>query len=328
MVLRLYVTQADLVRSRFAISPLWELVHALRHLESPGRPDAAVAPWAWRLGLRYRTLCDRLDLSLVFALQPPGYGADFMSPPPTGVATTVEDLLDTIRRTPIEKAHADVRLALERRDVDPRVRRVLTGPDVTHRVADALESAWELLLAPDWPVLRALLERDVLHRAHQLVTGGWQAALADVHPRLRWRTDHLEVTRHPDQVLELDGRGLLLIPSVFAWPGLTAAVEPTWPPAIVYPARGVAAVWEPAESAPAGLSGVLGATRARLLSGLDEPASTTQLAQTLGLALGTVGDHLAVLRRGGLVTRSRAGRSVLYRRTPVGDALVGGSDGE
>ncbi len=67
---------------------------------------------------------------------------------------------------------------------------------------------------------------------------------------------------------------------------------------------------------------LLGGSRAAILLALEDPASTTQLAATLGQSLGGVGDHLTVLREAGLVTRARSGRSVLYRRTPVGDALA------
>ena len=100
-------------------------------------------------------------------------------------------------------------------------------------------------------------------------------------------------------------------------------MDEPWPATLIYPARGIAALWEtPATAAPGALGDLVGRTRAGLLTALDQPASTTQLARSLGLATGAAGDHLAVLRGAGLVTRARSGRSVLYRRTPLGDALV------
>lgn len=44
----------------------------------------------------------------------------------------------------------------------------------------------------------------------------------------------------------------------------------------------------------------------------------------LNLGLGTVGDHLAVLRRADLITGLRVGRSVHYRRTTLGEVLADG----
>ncbi|WP_084678371.1 winged helix-turn-helix domain-containing protein [Actinopolymorpha alba] len=44
--------------------------------------------------------------------------------------------------------------------------------------------------------------------------------------------------------------------------------------------------------------------------------------RSLGVSLGTVSAHLAVLRDSGVVTGARTGRSVFYRRTERGDALA------
>ncbi|MER6033878.1 ArsR family transcriptional regulator [Streptomyces sp. NPDC001835] len=66
---------------------------------------------------------------------------------------------------------------------------------------------------------------------------------------------------------------------------------------------------------------LLGRPRARLLSLLAEPASTTELAHRLEVTPGAVSQHLAVLYDAGLLSRARSGRTVRYRRTPLGDAL-------
>lgn len=325
-VVRIAVGGDGLARSRFAISPLWELVHALRSLAgNPPRDRFAVLPWVRRHRERYQALRHQVDIDAVLALQPPGYGADFLSPPPVGIATSLDDQLATVRATPLVQARTEIDQALRLGPpVAPQTRSLLTDPTVTDRLADVLTRCWDELLATDWPQLRAILERDVIHRAGRLAAGGWQAALADVHPRLRWRDGRIELLRWPQPDGDLAGRGLVLMPSVFIGSGLALGLEPPWPPTLVYLARGAAALWSAnsTSSSRHALDKLLGQSRASILTMLDEPASTTQLVSLLGLTLGSIGHHLAVLHAAGLVTKTRAGRSVLYHRTPVGDALT------
>lgn len=328
-VIRLPVGPDDLARTRFAVSPLWELVHGLRALGGHNRRGGPAQPWVDRARERYAGLRRVADVDAVLALQPHGYGVDFLLPPPVGVATTVEDLLEEVRRTPLDRARHEIARALAVGAApSPRVREVLDRDDVPAYLADVLAVAWRLLLAPDWPQLQAILERDVVHRAGRLASGGWAAALDDIHPDVRYRDGRVEMPAQVDESgVDLAGRGLLLVPSVFVWPQVAYGFDPPWPPTLIYPARGVAALWtrEPA-GAPDGLARLLGPTRAAVLTALDEPASTTQLVAALHLSVGGVGDHLAALRSAGVVSRARTGRSVLYRRTAVGDALVAASD--
>jgi DNA-binding transcriptional ArsR family regulator len=101
---------------------------------------------------------------------------------------------------------------------------------------------------------------------------------------------------------------------------------------LLYPARGVARVWddlgapEPARSGGASdlaaVESLLGAPRARLLSALRSPATTSALARRFGVTPGAISQHLAVLYRGGLVDRQRTGRAVLYQASELGLALL------
>jgi DNA-binding transcriptional ArsR family regulator len=210
------------------------------------------------------------------------------------------------------------------------VRAVLDAPDVVARIADTLDRAWHVLLAPDWLQIRAICERDVVHRAGLLGRSGWAAALGDLHAGMRWHDGGIEVSGigEGEQLIPLAGDGLLLVPSAFVWPHAASHTAHGWPKTLIYPARGIAALWErPEASTPGALADLLGRSRALILTALETPAGTTHLARSLGLATGAVGDHLAVLRRAGLVHRARDGRVVLYVRTAMGNALVAATDG-
>jgi len=320
----------DLSRSRFAISQLWELTAAIRLLAGPPFPTP-IRPWLARARERFQALRREADLDVVLALHAPGWGADFTSPVPTGLAGTIGDLLGQVRAAPPEAVRRDVAEALSRKRASDRVRTILTGDGAAGYVADVLAAAWQALLEPEWPVLRAILERDVVYRAGQLTAFGWATALDGLHPRLSWRDGQIELLdQEAEAEVSLAGRGLLFVPSVFLWPRLASRYDPPWPPAVMYPARGVAALWENPEPATgdSGLTRLIGPARAAILIALDGPASTTQLAAMLGQTIGAVGDHLAVLRAAGLTVRARSGRSVLYRRTAVGDALAAAAAGQ
>jgi DNA-binding transcriptional ArsR family regulator len=324
-MLRYVAGRDDLLNSRFALSPITELENLLRKLSR--KRTALPAEWAARLTPAYERLRRETALDAVLALQSDRYGAAFVAPPPMSMTQTIADDLAAVRAGTLAQARHEIDQCLSRGPTtDERVLAILRDPSVIPILADTMEEAWHELVAPDWPTLRAILERDVVHRGGLLSTGGWSAAIAGLHKRLRWRDGTIELVNGQPGTHHLDGAGLLLVPSVFVWPNVGAYTDAPWPKTLVYPARGTAALWEPsAATPPDALASLLGRTRARLLVALSDPASTTQLAKSLSLAPGAVGDHLAVLRDAGLASRARAGRSVLYRRTPLGDALAGGA---
>ncbi|WP_144126981.1 ArsR/SmtB family transcription factor [Catellatospora sichuanensis] len=321
-MLRFEVTADDLLHSRFAISPLFELDSLIRILAGLSREQRLPPGWAARLRPAYEQLSADPAMRAVVALHSLRRGPGFLAPPPAGLAQTIDDDLATVRATPLALARRDIRDCLAWRAChDPGALAVLHDPDVTSLLAGVLERAWHHLLAADWLRLRVICERDVMRRSADLGRSGWAAAF-DGLPRVRWHEGGIEIPQLLDARVDVAGRGLLLVPSVFIWPGVAAHSEQPWHPSIIYAARGVAALWEPDPPPAEALAALVGRARARLLEALADPASTTQLARSLGLAAGAVGDHLAVLLRAGLVDRARSGRSVLYRRTPLGDALT------
>ncbi|WP_329623613.1 winged helix-turn-helix domain-containing protein [Streptomyces sp. NBC_01255] len=324
-MLRFEVSVEDLLRSRFALSPAMDLCWLLRSLAglNPPLPRA----WAARLMPAFERLRRETELDAALALQAPQGGPNFVAPPPRGLNQTWADDLAMIRPTPREAARQEiVATATGPSARDPRVRAVLDSPDAVSRIAEAMDQAWHELLAADWPQLRAICERDVVHRVGVIGEHGWARTIESLHPGIAWRAGGIEIGFLRGGTVPLAGDGLLLIPSVLVG-HIAAHMEDAWPKTLIYRARGTAALWGEQETVPQpdALTALVGRARARLLLALDAPASTSHLARSLAMAPGAVGDHLAILRGAGLLVRARSGRSVLYRRTPLGEALVAGS---
>lgn len=318
-MVRFVFTVEDLARTRFAISPMWELVRSLLALRDPSTAALHV-PWL-------RSLSGRLGgiaLEPVVALLPlSGYAPDFLTPPPTGPMGVIDDDLAALRATPVDLIRHDIALYAHEHGATPVTDRWLAQPERTvAELAATLEAYWDVALAPVWPRLRAFLEADVAHRARRLAEGGPAALFADLHPGVTWDDGRLDVGSSHDATIALEGRGLLLLPSVFKWNAPGTIDLPPWQPTVIYPARGSATLWDEGAAAPDGLARVLGATRAAILTALDAPRSTSELAERLDMSAPGVSHHLIALRDAGLATARRDGRTVLYVRTPPAEALL------
>ncbi len=313
-------TPDDVARIRFAFSPLFELVMSLIVLRAPASHSLHL-PWVRAT----RPLVATLDLSELFALVPVrGPTADFLAPPPASPLPDFAEELQAVRATPPD------RVAAELSEVpglpEAAAERVRRDPEAAiGRLAGTLQAYWDIALAGHWLRIQALLEADVLWRSRRLAAGGAAALFEDLHATITWHGDRLTAADPWQYSGSLSGEGLLLVPAVMTWPGVRKMIEP-YQPQLAYPARAIGTLWETgAPPAPHALAALIGETRAAMLTALAEPCSTTALARRLQVTPGAASQHLSVLLDAGMVTRSRVGRLVLYRRTRTGDMLAAAS---
>ncbi|MFD8754768.1 winged helix-turn-helix domain-containing protein [Kitasatospora sp. NPDC059577] len=324
----LHFSAQDLALTRFAVSPMQEVVTSLRALACSPVP-ALHRRWAGEV--RERSAAAGPAPERLTALVPPtGHLPDFLNPAPAGFSPTLAEELAAITATGAEQVRADLDvLAAEAGGRLPAVLAPLHRDPAAQlpRLAADLAAYWELALAPYWARIRALLAADVFHRSRQAAEHGTARMLGELHETVRWDGTALLLEQRHCAVTRLTaGAGLLLLPSAFAWPRVLTRVLPPDPPQLIYPARGTATLWERRPDAAArtdALAGVLGRSRARLLAELDSPASTTELARRTGLSPAGVSQHVTALRTAGLTSAHRAGHAVLHARTAVGDSLFG-----
>ncbi|MFD6339335.1 DUF5937 family protein [Streptomyces sp. NPDC060131] len=324
MPFQLHFDESDLLRCRFAVSPLWETQEAVRTLARPERHGYHLP---WLRGIR--TAAAAIDLAPLHLLMPErGHNPDFLSRPPSVPLPTFEEEIAAVRATDPELVRTDITLALADTPgaaASPEGRAMTADPaGALRKLAGLLERVWHELVEPDWPRLRTLLEADVAYHSRRLAEKGLHGLLGELSPQLGW-TDGSTLTitgTHGSHTRVLGGDGLILMPSVFCWPNVVSGYLPPWQPAVIYPARGIGGLWtRPSDRTPEALARLLGRARADVLCALDEPAGTTALARLLGLAPSSVSAHLSALRGAGLLTSRRYGHQVLYERTPLGIAL-------
>jgi len=270
-----------------------------------------------------------LDILPLLSLLPAdGYIVDFITPPPASPLMRIDDELELIRQTPPRQVRKEIGIFKSEHGnrLPPAVEPMLRNPQrEVARMVDAMAEYWTRAVEPYWPRILALLSADLRYRATRLTEGGPADLFDDLHPTITFGGEWLQIDQPWQGTVELAGQGLLLVPTVFSWERPSIIAVQPWQPTVIYPARGVALLWDPEPDAAPELAGLMGETRACILTALDAPKSTTELAQHLGLTAGGVSQHLKVLVNAGLVARERERRVVLYARTTVGDQLASAS---
>lgn len=322
MAVRIQLAGTALARVRFAISPVFETVMAVDALHRPGS-CAVHLPWvSWARG----RLGEIPDLPLLRALLAHELKPAYLMPVPDDRMPDLDAELGRVRSTRSAQVWRDLdrrgeRLPRPLRDLRAEPRAGLA------RVVAAIRACHQVLLSSYWPRMVRVLEADIGHRARLLADGGIEAVFADLHRDVTWTDGELwlHAGNRPDQpfTVDLTRHGLMMSPSVFAWPRTWTDTRPVGTGIVRYPARGIASVWETTnDPAPEALEALVGRTRARLLGLLAVPATTPDLAVRLQVTPGAVSQHLTVLRNAGLVATHRQAHTVIHLRTTSGDALV------
>ena len=315
----------SLAHLRFAVSPLTEVIRSVHALDDPGA-QALHLPWA----IATRRAVADLDLAPLRELVPADfYTPDFTSPPPRDPLAELEDEVQAMLAVPPDQVRAEVVRSYGGRPLPPALEPFVTDPAGALADLAGLVRGTGSGRSPSTGRGSARSCRATSSTARASSPTAERTSCSPTSTRRSsGRAALLRLHKRATATLDVGERGLLLMPSVFVWPRVVAVVDPAWPPAVVYPARGIGTLWDPGRAAgPEALAALLGAGRAAVLAALHDPWSTTDLAARLGVSAGGVSQHLRVLREAGLVRGHRVGRTVLYRRSPAGDTLVAASRG-
>jgi DNA-binding transcriptional ArsR family regulator len=216
----------------------------------------------------------------------------------------------------------------------PVMHELIADPDdCRERFAKFLSSYWQACIAPDWPDLEAHLRDDIARRGRAMSRRGLLRMLEELSPHVRvdQRTDDVVIRppgrRKAAEQIDLtltDHDQILLLPSHFVWPELTAVAQKDLQDGreqqtvlIVYALaemqrEGRAPV--PPQELLKLLRSAGDPTRLQVLQLLaQQPRSTRELAGLIGLTEAAISKHLKLLQEAGWVTPERHSYYVYYR---------------
>ncbi|MEV5975384.1 helix-turn-helix transcriptional regulator [Streptomyces sp. NPDC052114] len=200
-----------------------------------------------------------------------------------------------------------------------------------HQEAAGLSEVWREGISPYWARMVAYLQAECEARGRVVMGGGVEVLLATLHPRTTWRPQVLEIPGGPDGDIHLDGRGLVLVPSVFLnhRPAQVIGVQSDSGELVLAfaappDAQRAAGLWDTPEDTAQSLGALVGQTRAAALRVLRATCTTSELAERLGISAASASQHTKVLRETGLITTRRIRNTVLHSVSPLGVALLDG----
>ncbi len=148
------------------------------------------------------------------ALIPPDcHGVDL--PTLVGETATIEQGLQALLDVPREHLLVEMEY-IDRRHRLPPLAWAMAEAGGRPELAEATQVAYQELVQPFWPRIRASLHAEQAARRRTLAEEGPGALLASLQgPLIRWRPPVLEILMPGQVEMELGGRGIALVPSVF-----------------------------------------------------------------------------------------------------------------
>jgi DNA-binding transcriptional ArsR family regulator len=360
MTLRLRLADTDDERVAFGCSPAYEALRSLHVMTDVKHHPLHIS---WVLRTRERMTAELAGEVNRFAFWYRDRPLVFPEIWPPAEVRSWPDELSALRETPIEPfADQLIHGALARGGRGPRIPlrtflrdtalrdEALAQVDAHHpasvpvlqeladdpercraRFASFLSSYWDACLGPDWPKLEAHLLSDIARRGRAQSRRGLADMLAELSPHIhadrtagevvvsapgRQGSDPIEVSLTPDDQV-------LLLPSHFIWPELTAVVHRHRRDGRVR--HTVSVVYALAEMARQGrapvppedllklLRAAGDATRLQVLQLLARrPRSTREIAGLIGLTEAAISKHLKLLQDAGWVEPARHSYYVYY----------------